>query len=401
MTNEFLILIIAIFLLIITFIAFIIYKDITARQISKEFNSVDSSLLVLDKVKEELLDSWKSLKQEISLKEELQIKKMEGSFSILSKKMEEKIATKFKVFEDSFINKKLEKQPLPVEDDVISIQPPSLSIEESLLLINKLIGMHQLKDEINLFIDVLNVNKIRKDLGKKSIDQSLHSVFYGPPGTGKTSVARILGSIYKSAGILSSGHIVEVSRSDLVSQYIGKTAIITNYKIDEAQGGILFIDEAYSLFSESGSDYGSEAVNTLIKRMEDDRSNFVVILAGYKKEMDSFLKSNTGFKSRFTHLFTFENYTIDELVMIYESFFTDQGFYLTDNALSRLKSLFEVEIKKDPDTFGNGRFARNLFESSLRSQSRRLLELSELKTITIDDLEKIEEEDITIKFTFS
>jgi len=205
-----------------------------------------------------------------------------------------------------------------------------------------------------------------------------------------------LGEVYKTMGILSVGHVVEVSRSDLVSQYIGKTALLTNSKIEEAQGGILFIDEAYSLFSESGSDYGAEAVNTLIKRMEDDRSNFVVILAGYKQEMDLFLKSNTGLKSRFTHIFNFENYTVDELVEIYKSFFDDQGFYLTDEAHKKLISIFEAEIDKDPNTFGNGRFARNLFESSIRLQSSRLLKISKERDLILDDLERINKEDVEI-----
>jgi len=273
-----------------------------------------------------------------------------------------------------------------------------LTINESLLAVNSMVGMKTLKDEINLFVNVLHVNKIREKLGKKSINQSLHSVFLGPPGTGKTSIARILGHIYKSSGILTSGHIVEVSRVDLISQYIGKTAILTNHKIDEAIGGVLFIDEAYSLFSKSDSDYGAEAVNTLIKRMEDDRNSFVVILAGYKKEMAEFLESNTGLKSRFTHVFHFDAYTVDELVSIFKIEFKDQGFFLTPDAEEKLKDIFDSEMKRDTSSFGNGRFARNLFERSIRLQSKRILDISKNRDVTINDIEEITSHDIQLKF---
>lgn len=318
----------------------------------------------------------------------------------------DKHTSNMKAIEDrlrNFIISKID-QHAPVDNTkdndttVVEVSPPELTpiltIEESLSLIDSLIGMKALKQEINLFVDVLHVNSIREKLGKKPIQQSLHSVFYGSPGTGKTTVARLLGFIYQASGILSKGHVVEVSRSDLVSQYIGKTALQTEAKINEANGGILFIDEAYSLYSESGSDYGAEVVNTLIKRMEDDRGNFVVIMAGYKKEMDEFLNSNTGLKSRFTHVFHFETYTSDELVEIFQSYFSDQGFYLSNAALDKLTNIFNSELAKKDPSFGNARFARNLFDRAIRLQSKRIKLISETRDISVNDLEEIIADDI-------
>lgn len=264
------------------------------------------------------------------------------------------------------------------------------NLDDSLEELYSLVGLESLKKEIKLLIDVLEVNKIREKFGKKKTSQQLNSLFLGNPGTGKTTVARILGQIFRTTGVLSSGHIVEVSRVDLVSQYIGKSAILTNQKIDEAKGGILFIDEAYSLFSGNDSDFGSEVISTLIKRMEDDRGEFVVILAGYEKEMKSLLDSNTGLRSRFTHSFHFENYNKFELLEIFKIHFTDQGFYLTKEAEHKIMEIFQNKINDKNNHFGNGRFARNMFETAIKNQSKRIKKISNEREVVLDDLERID-----------
>lgn len=343
------------------------------------------------------------------------IQSINRDFSSKTKEIEESASAKLKeninqLEErlDRKINAKLVDNNKLTEKDEFSIKEKDNSSkddivfteEDALLLIDSMVGMKRLKEEVHLLVDVLHVNSIRESLGKKPLKQSLHSVFFGSPGTGKTSVARLLGQIYKASGILSKGHVVEVSRSDLVSQYIGHTALLTNKKINEALGGILFIDEAYSLYSESGSDYGSEVINTLIKRMEDDRGDFIVIMAGYQKEMHSFLNSNTGLKSRFTHVFHFETYTPEELITIFSSYFNNQGFRLSPEAHAKLIDIFQEELKDKDPSFGNGRFARNLFERALRLQSRRLKIISLERKITIDDVEVITEEDIVYNKSF-
>ena len=377
---------------------------------SKKTNYQDEIEKNNEFIEQKIKNQQDTVNQQLSLFNSDYIEMMEIQNKIISKlnSMDEKWNQHEEILNDIFElmekkNKKVEesKDDLDKNNDdnnrpskVDKEYDESLSLEESMEKINKLIGLKQLKDEINLFITVLNVNSIRESLGKKPIKQSLHSLFLGPPGTGKTTVARILGNIYRSTGILEKGHVVEVTRSDLVAEYIGKSAILTNQKINEALGGILFVDEAYSLFSDSKNDFGNEVISTLIKRMEDERDDFVVIFAGYEKEMKSLLDSNTGLRSRFTHSFHFETYSKDELLEIFKSNFTDQGFYLTEKAEQKLIKLFQEELDKNSEHFGNGRFARNMFNRAIRNQSERIYKISKERDVTIDDLEKITEEDI-------
>jgi len=290
----------------------------------------------------------------------------------------------------------IEKEKTIKKDEI-----PETKIEEEEGLhdvvkkVHSMIGMGELKQEIKDFADLLSVNKIREKFGKKPIKQSLHSIFLGGPGTGKTTIARLLGRIYKAAGILPSSKVVEVSRVDLVGKHIGETAIKTNSVIDKAMGGILFIDEAHSLYTDSPSDFGAEAISTIVKRMEDDRGKFAIIIAGYEDDIEEMLKSNQGLKSRFTHKFHFTSYNADELMEIFESFFEDQGFYLDDDAKKELKELMQEEINKENNSFGNGRFARQVFDKAIRNQSKRIKKkIDQSIEIEIDDLEKISKEDI-------
>lgn len=225
----------------------------------------------------------------------------------------------------------------------------------------------------------------------KTPDVSYHCVFSGNPGTGKTTVARILAGIYKDLGVLKKGHLVETDRSGLVAEYVGQTAVKTNKIIDNALDGVLFIDEAYSLVQGGSEDYGSEAIATLLKRMEDDRDRLVVILAGYTNEMEEFINSNPGLRSRFNRYIHFEDYTAEELYKIFLLNAEKNEYTLADDVKEYLLKKLEDVVANKPKDFGNARYIRNLFEKTVEAQANRLA--SEPK-ITKELLVEIKKEDI-------
>lgn len=259
--------------------------------------------------------------------------------------------------------------------------------------LNSLIGLTSVKSEINTLTNYINVQRMRAEKGMKVSPISYHCVFTGNPGTGKTTVARIVSEIYKELGILKKGHLVETDRSGLVAEYVGQTAVKTNKIIDSALDGILFIDEAYSLVDGGNSDYGKEAIATLLKRMEDDRDRLVVILAGYTGEMKRFIDSNPGLQSRFNRYIEFPDYSAEELFQIFESSTKKYEYKLTDEAGSALKEVFEKAVANKDKSFGNGRFVRNLFERVIEKQANRIssstdVSAESLATIEIADIMK-------------
>jgi len=238
--------------------------------------------------------------------------------------------------------------------------------------LNDMIGLGKVKDEINTLRNFVIMRKKREEQGLKSPHISYHCVFTGNPGTGKTTVARLLASIYKELGVLKKGHLVETDRSGLVAEYVGQTAVKTNKIIDSALDGVLFIDEAYTLVNGGTNDYGSEAVATLLKRMEDERDRLVVILAGYNDEIESFINSNPGLRSRFNRYIHFDDYTAEELYKIFCLQVRKSEYSLTEDASLYIKERLAAVVVDKPKDFGNARYVRNLFEKAIEAQANRL-----------------------------
>lgn len=265
-----------------------------------------------------------------------------------------------------------------------------VSLDMLVAEVDRLVGLPAVKAEVRSLINLLRVSQLRKAQGLPVADVSNHLVFVGNPGTGKTSVARILARVYACLGLLDQGHLVETSRSDFVASYVGQTAIKTTEVFVRARGGVLFIDEAYSLTRAiQGGDYGQEAIDALVKLMEDHRADVVVIAAGYPEEMGTFVDANPGLRSRFKRTLTFEDYNTTELTAIFKTFCDNLGYHLAKGTLDRV--VLHLESAPRGAGFGNGRFARQLFEDMLGSQANRLARLASptaknLSTLRVEDV---------------
>ena len=268
--------------------------------------------------------------------------------------------------------------------------PPPEKMEDLLSELDSYIGLDVVKDEVHSLINMVQVYKLRREHDLPTTDMSLHMVFTGNPGTGKTMMARMMARIYRSLGILSKGQLIEVDRSGLVAGYVGQTAIKTAEVVQKALGGVLFIDEAYALTSRGGTDYGQEAVDTLLKAMEDHREDLVVIVAGYTELMEAFVKSNPGLESRFNRFIHFPDYTVQEMLDIFEMRCRKSGYELDGDARELLKSLLAL-CSLDVEGFGNARGVRNLFERAVSAQADRLARQAnvtreQLMLLTADDI---------------
>lgn len=276
------------------------------------------------------------------------------------------------------------EQPAP---EPAKPEEPQKSVEELLAELDALTGLAAVKAEIHRQVAVLRIEAKRAAAGLKTPDLTRHLVFTGNPGTGKTTVARLVSGIYRALGLLSKGQLIEVDRAELVAGYLGQTAMKTQEVVKSAMGGVLFIDEAYSL---AGDQYGTEAVDTLVKEMEDKRDDLVVIVAGYPVPMQFFIAQNPGLASRFRTTIDFVDYTDDELVAIFCGIATGGDYDVTDAVEARFRELLGEQARDA--SFGNGRYARNVFEAAVGHQAWRLREIDEP---TVEQLRSLEAEDLS------
>ena len=266
--------------------------------------------------------------------------------------------------------------------------PNGLSAMERL---QALIGLETVKRDVEELINFAKIQKKREENNLPKLALSNHLVFSGNPGTGKTTVARILAEIYKDIGILSKGHLVEVDRADLVAGFIGQTAIKTKEKLDEAMGGVLFIDEAYTLAKE-GNDFGQEAIDTILKTMEDCRDNLIVIVAGYEDRIETFIESNPGLRSRFNKYIHFEDYNVDDLEKIFYQMINSYKYNVAPDAAVEVRKYLELAHKNKGEDFANGRMVRNFFEKIIAQQASRVANLG--ANISLEDMLLITKEDV-------
>ncbi len=277
----------------------------------------------------------------------------------------------------------------PVEE----LEPPR-PLDELMAELDDLIGLRGVKAEVKLVADLIRVQNLRRERELPVVDQSRHLVFAGNPGTGKTTVARLLAQIYRTLGVVERGHLVETDRSGLVAGFVGQTATKVVEVFDRADEGVLLVDEAYALVRGGGNDFGREAIDTLVKLIEDRRDRIVVVVAGYPDEMSDFIGANPGLRSRFPKTILFDDYSTDELVAIVGSLGEKNGYRCDEEAEAKVRAWFDAQARDKG--FGNGRVARNLFEAAVARHASRVVTLEsptddDLTTLMADDIPDLDE----------
>jgi SpoVK/Ycf46/Vps4 family AAA+-type ATPase len=367
-------------------------KTNISRRLAACFQLLDISYAMIDKnVQEEEADIiaalQKDLLKECDSKKIVAFKKDTDPHRFVTPSYEEKLfVTARKTGEmESVVKEKVGKSEKQIQ---------SSSLKSSMDELETLIGLSKAKREIREISDFTKVQKARQEQGLPTSDVSFHLVFTGNPGTGKTTVARLVAKIYKDLGIVSKGHLTEVSAKDLVAGYVGQTAIKTGEVVEKALGGVLFIDEAYTLLDKAGQGFGQEAIDTLLKEMEDKRGDFAVIVAGYDDLMHEFINSNPGLKSRFNKYIHFDDYTAEEMYDIFGLLCAKGAYEVNDDAKKLIKNHFSVICASKDDSFANGRTVRNEFESIISKQASRIAATKGektkglLSTIEVEDVEK-------------
>lgn len=281
----------------------------------------------------------------------------------------------------------------PLQKESVAPVAPNRSLTELLAELDQLVGLANVKAEVRRLSSLLQVQQLRAERGMPIIETSHHLVFTGNPGTGKTTVARLLSQIFHAVGVVTQGHLVETDRSKLVAGFVGQTALKTHTALESALGGMLLVDEAYALARGGENDFGLEAIDTLVKFMEDHRDDIAIVAAGYPAEMNDFINSNPGLKSRFTRTINFPDYTEDELVRIFLQLGEKNQYSLSDDALLRVRHFIAAEPRTRG--FGNARYVRNLFETAIAHQAVRLAPLTDpsdeqLITLTADDIAPVD-----------
>ena len=279
-----------------------------------------------------------------------------------------------------------DREERPEEAD--ELEPPR-PLEELLAELDELVGLDEVKARVHLVADLLQVQRLRAERGLPTMETSHHLVFTGNPGTGKTTVARLLSQIYRTLGVVERGHLVEVDRSGLVAGFVGQTAPRVTEAFDRADEGMLFVDEAYTLARGNENDFGREAIDQIVKLMEDRRDRVVLVVAGYPAEMDAFLSTNPGLRSRFPTVIDFPDYSTEEIVRIVDLVGAKQRYVLTDDARDKLRRVLDAVPRTKG--FGNARVGRNLFEAAVSRHASRVVRLAEhpdevLTTLTVEDV---------------
>ncbi|MBO4484054.1 MAG: AAA family ATPase [Lachnospiraceae bacterium] len=339
-----------------------------------------------------LVDTYKAFGQHI-LSQQTEADEKQVSRMSQYTQMLETFLKEYGVFYTNQFKVVRSKQAMPAKSktDVNNVEDVEKILEE----LNSLVGLDNVKSDISALVDLIRVQKMREANGMKSADISKHMVFFGNPGTGKTTVARMLSKIYRGLGVLSGGQLVEVDRGGLVCGYVGQTAIKTQEVIDKSIDGVLFIDEAYTLNVGKGeNDFGQEAVDTLLKAMEDNRDRLVVIVAGYTGPMEQFIDSNPGLKSRFNKYIRFDDYTPDELIQILEGMCKGKDYSLSPEAREVAIKYFESRVESKAEDFANAREARNYLEKAITNHAIRVVKLKNpdkkvLSTLEAEDLNSI------------
>lgn len=357
------------------------------------FNEYLGSICIID-IKEELADKEKSIKY---LKTLAKRKSVTADKELIEKIQDNELYTSGELIEtfEAWYNERLKSKVYPQYEQFESIK--TISSKEKakgygIADLDEMIGLTGAKAVIKKALSFYKMQKLCKDQGMNMDRPAMHMVFTGNPGTAKTTVARLFAKIMKENGILPKGNLVEVGRGDLVGKYVGWTAKVVQEKFNEAEGGVLFIDEAYSLVDDRNGSYGDEAINTIVQEMENRRNRLVVIFAGYPDKMEEFLNKNPGLRSRIAFHVPFEDYNTDELCQITKLMATKVGITFTEGAVSKLAGIYDqAQLRTD---FGNGRFVRNIIETSRMNQASRLLEVpvdeitkTQIATITEDDIE--------------
>lgn len=385
-----------------------IFEDVTLEENKEQTDVLDDAALSYaerllagnDNTEEQLLmavsDEEKSETGDITT--ESQTGRMEAEQPEMKQQPEEQpeeVSDPRLVRKDDFINHTLkEDQVKAIQEEIKQIKERKSKERFNALLeeLNQLVGLKEVKEEIRSLINLIRMRKLRASFDMPDMEISYHMVFTGSPGTGKTTVARLMSKIYKELGILSKGTLVETDRAGLVAGYVGQTALKVTEVVNKALGGVLFIDEAYALTNSSvQNDFGTEAVDTLVKLMEDHRDDLVVIVAGYRDEMKEFLSSNPGLISRFNKFIEFKDYSLDELVDILKVMAQKAGVEITEDAVATIReelSGFDEEHRK---LFGNARGIRNTFEKMIQNQANRIMTMEQP---TKEDLSQIIGEDV-------